>query len=219
MARYVAYFRVSTAKQEKSGLRLAAQRSAIDGFLADGDETVGEFIETHSGSRDRREQLWKTIRLARRESAKLVIARLDRFSRKVSFISRIMDQGVELVVADMPSATDFQLHIFAALAQEERRLISVRTKAALTQAKARGTRLGVNGKRLAVVNKAKADKYALTIQSKLAPMLEAGMSYRAIAEAFNDAGVPSPNGGKFHPQSVKNLDQRLQLLRKTERFN
>ena len=131
MGRFVAYLRVSTAKQGKSGLGLAAQRSKIEAFLSPEDELLAEYVETKSGKRDEREELWNAIRYAKRHSAKLVIAKLDRFSRKVSFISRIMDEGVSLAVADMPNASDFQLHIFAALAQEERRLISERTKAAL----------------------------------------------------------------------------------------
>jgi DNA invertase Pin-like site-specific DNA recombinase len=85
-------------------------------------------VEIQSGRKDNREQLWKAITLAKRGKAALVIARLDRFSRQVSFIARIMEEGVKLVVAELPNATDFQLHIFAALAQEERRLISERTR-------------------------------------------------------------------------------------------
>ncbi len=216
MSRYVAYLRVSTAKQKRSGLGLAAQQSTIKEFLDEDDELIAEFIEVHSGSKDHREQLWKAIRLAKRRSAKLVIAKLDRFSRKVSFISRVMDEGVELVVAEMPTATDFQLHIFAALAQEERRLISVRTKAALAQAKARGTRLGVNGQQLAVMNKVKADEFALQLSVKITPLLDVGMSYRSIADELNRMGITASNGGKFHAQTVKNLDQRLEILSKLQ---
>jgi len=91
MGRFVAYLRVSTSKQGKSGLGLAAQRSKIDAFLSSEDELLAEYVETQSGKRDEREELWKAIRYAKQQSAKLVIAKLDRFSRKVSFISRIMD--------------------------------------------------------------------------------------------------------------------------------
>ncbi len=216
MSQYVAYLRVSTAKQKRSGLGLAAQRSTINEFLCEDDELIAEFIEAHSGSKDHREQLWQAIRVAKRQSAKLVIAKLDRFSRKVSFISRVMEEGVELVVAEMPTATDFQLHIFAALAQEERRLISVRTKAALAQARARGTQLGVNGRRLAKMNKARADNFALDLSCKITPLLDIGMSYRSIAEELNRTGIATFNGGQFHPQTVKNLAQRLDALRKLQ---
>ena len=156
MIKYVAYYRVSTAKQGKSGLGLEAQKETVRAFVEKEGELIGEFTEVQSGRKDNREELWKAIRVAKEQKAKIVIARLDRFSRKVSFISGIMDQGVSLVVAEMPHATEFQLHIFAALAQEERRLISERTKAALAQAKKRGTKLGQNGRILAKVRKISA---------------------------------------------------------------
>ena len=139
--RYVAYFRVSTQKQGKSGLGLAAQKSLIENFLTPEDELVAEFVEVQSGKSDERTELWRAIAFAKRNGAKILIAKLDRFSRKVSFIAGIMEQGIGLVVAEMPNATDFQLHIFAALAQEERRLISDRTKGALREAKKRGVQL------------------------------------------------------------------------------
>ena len=119
MTRYVAYFRVSTASQGRSGLGLAAQRTKIDEFLEKGDEVVAEFVEIQSGKSDTRTELWRAIAHAKKHSAKILIAKLDRFSRKVSFIAGIMEQGIGLVVAEMPNATDFQLHIFAALAQED----------------------------------------------------------------------------------------------------
>ncbi|WP_379553568.1 recombinase family protein [Qipengyuania sp. DGS5-3] len=212
MTRYVAYLRVSTSKQQKSGLGLAAQRASITDFLSDDDELVAEFVETASGGKDIRDELWNAIRMAKRESAKLLIAKLDRFSRKVSFISRIMDEGVDLVVAEMPTATDFQLHIFAALAQEERRLISQRTKAALAEAKRRGVKLGVNGKQLAQENKRSADEFAINLAPIVLPMLDAGMSYRAIADELNRSCIPCFRDGKFHPQTIKNLASRLKIV-------
>ena len=205
MGRFVAYLRVSTSKQAKSGLGLAAQRSKISGFLSEGDELVAEFVEAQSGKRDEREELWKAIRCAKRRSAKLLIAKLDRFSRKVSFISRIMEEGVGLAVADMPNATDFQLHIFAALAQEERRLISERTKAALAEAKKRGVKLGRNGKVLAKRNRAKALQFAESVYPHISPMIEAGHSLSAIARSLNALEIESSHGGRFHAQTVKNI--------------
>jgi DNA invertase Pin-like site-specific DNA recombinase len=156
MSNYVAYYRVSTAKQGKSGLGLAAQREKIEAFAIDKGTVIADFTEIESGRRDQRCVLWEAIEYAKIHEAKLVIARLDRFSRNVSFISKIMDEGIELTIAEMPDATTFQLHIFAALAQEERRLISERTKAALAQAKKRGAILGRNGAVLAQQNKDKA---------------------------------------------------------------
>ena len=160
MERYVAYMRVSTERQGRSGLGLAAQRKLIAEFVEDHGELHGEFIEIKSGRNANREILWQAIKEAQKHKAKLVIARLDRFSRSVSFIAQVMEQGIGLTIAEMPTATDFQLHIFAALAQEERRLISVRTKAALQEAKRQGKALGLNGKLLAEKRKREARAFA-----------------------------------------------------------
>lgn len=210
MGRFVAYLRVSTAKQERSGLGLAAQRSKITDYLSAEDELVAEFVETQSGKNDCREELWKALHHAKRHSAKLLIAKLDRFSRKVSFISRIMEEGVGLAVADMPHATDFQLHIFAALAQEERRLISERTKAALAEAKRRGVVLGSNGRVLATRNRADAVRFASKIWPYIAPMIDDGMSFSSISRRLNRLGVETARGGQFHPQTIKNLTLTVQ---------
>ena len=159
MEKYVAYYRVSTKGQARSGLGLAAQREIIERFIGNDKRLIGEYEEIESGRKDKREILWTAIAHAKREKAKLLIARLDRFSRRVSFIANLMEQGIGLTVAEMPTATDFQLHIFAALAQEERRLISERTKAALQQAKKRGVALGLNGAVLARRNKQSAEEF------------------------------------------------------------
>jgi DNA invertase Pin-like site-specific DNA recombinase len=209
MDRYVAYFRVSTAKQGRSGLGLAAQRSIIDQFLQPDDQLVGEFVEVQSGKDDDRAELWKAIALAKKASAKLLIAKLDRFSRRVSFIAGIMEQGIGLAVAEMPNATDFQLHIFAALAQEERRLISERTRNALREAKRRGVSLGKHGKVLAARNRAMADERAQSLSAIVLPMIDQGQSYCQIARSLNDAGVCTARGRPFHPEQVKNVVARL----------
>lgn len=208
MARYVAYFRVSTEKQGKSGLGLAAQRSLIERFLSDGDEVIAEYVEVQSGKNDERIELWKAINHAKRHDAKLLIAKLDRFSRKVSFIASIMEQGIGLVVAEMPNATDFQLHIFAALAQEERRLISERTRNALAEAKKRGVVLGQNGKVLAEQNRKAADDRAELLRPIIIPMVEQGLSLSEIARRLNGEGIRTARGGRFYPQQVKSLIER-----------
>ena len=200
---YVAYYRVSTERQGKSGLGLAAQHSKISEFVASAGTLIAEFCDVQSGRDDSRMELQRAIQLAKRENAKIVIARLDRFSRRVSFIANILEQGIGLVCAEMPNATDFQLHIFAALAQEERRLISERTKAALAEAKRRGTILGANGRNLAAKNRMAADEFA----SQLRAQLDADLmrcSYSEIARQLNDAGITTTTGRKFHPQTVKN---------------
>lgn len=216
MARYVAYFRVSTEKQGKSGLGLAAQHSLIERFLSDGDEVIAEFVEVQSGKNDERVELWKAINHAKRNDAKLLIAKLDRFSRKVSFIASIMEQGIGLVVAEMPNATDFQLHIFAALAQEERRLISERTRNALAEAKKRGVQLGKNGKVLAERNRKAADERAEALRPIIMPMVEQGLSISEIAHKLNVVGVRGMDGGRIYPQQVQNIMRRFVLLDVTE---
>jgi DNA invertase Pin-like site-specific DNA recombinase len=209
MARYVAYFRVSTEKQGKSGLGLAAQHSLVDRFLSNGDDVVAEYVEVQSGRNDERIQLWKAIHHAKRSDAKLLIAKLDRFSRKVSFIASIMEQGIGLVVAEMPNATDFQLHIFAALAQEERRLISERTRNALAEAKKRGVQLGKNGRVLAERNRLAANERAEVLRPIVQPMIDEGLSVSEMARQLNSMGIRTVRGGKFYPEQVINLLKRL----------
>ncbi len=202
--KYIGYYRVSTKKQSKSGLGLEAQQEMVRQFAGENGALVGEFVEVESGRNDQRSELAKAMNLAKKGGASLLIARLDRFSRRVSFIAKMMEKGVPLVVAEMPNATDFQLHIFAALAQEERRLISERTKAALAQAKRRGQVLGRNGSVLAEINRQKAMTFAKRIQTLL-PDGWRSMSYSEIARHLNDAGHRAVNGGLFYPQTVKNL--------------
>lgn len=206
MERYVAYYRVSTTKQERSGLGLAAQKEIVERFAGGHGEIVGEFVETESGGDDTRAILWQAIRVAKKEGAILIIARLDRFSRRVSFIASIMDQGIRLTVAEMPNATEFQLHIFAALAQEERRLISARTKAALAQAKKRGIELGRNGKALASKRKEDASDYVQILRERI-PDWDC-LSYGEIAKRLNDGGIRSREGGLFHAQTIRHYDRR-----------
>lgn len=209
MTRYVAYFRVSTEKQGKSGLGLAAQHSLIERFLSEGDEVVAEYVEVQSGKNDERVELWKAINHAKKHDAKLLIAKLDRFSRKVSFIASIMEQGIGLVVAEMPHATDFQLHIFAALAQEERRLISERTRSALAEVKKRGVVLGKNGKVLAEQNRKAANERAELLRPIIMPMVEQGLSLSEMARRLNEMGILTATGSSFHPEQVRLICKRL----------
>jgi DNA invertase Pin-like site-specific DNA recombinase len=210
MTKFVSYYRVSTLRQGKSGLGLAGQRREVLRFLAPDDQLLAEFCDIQSGRDDNRAELHKALILAKRESAKLIIARLDRFSRRVSFIAQIMEQGIGLVCAEMPNASDFQLHIFAALAQEERRLISERTKAALAEAKRRGKKLGANGKNLATKNRKSADEFVSQLMTKLDADLMR-RPYSEIARHLNDIGATTITGKKFYPQTVKNYVIRSHL--------
>lgn len=217
MTSFVAYYRVSTERQGKSGLGLAAQKRKIEQYLTPSDQLIGEFCDIQSGRRDNRLELAKALGLAKRHSAKLIIARLDRFSRRVSFIANIMEQGISLCCAEMPNASDFQMHIFAALAQEERRLISERTKAALAEAKRQGKILGANGRNLAAKNRMDANNFSASIRENLDAGFEE-LSYSEIARQLNDRGIVTRTGRQFFPQTVKNyLTRQSSATRRTQR--
>lgn len=210
----IAYLRVSTDRQGRSGLGLEAQREAVARYARDARlELIGEYVEVETGkgsnALSKRPQLLAALTEAKRAKAKLVLAKLDRLARNVHFISGLMETGVDFAVADMPNADRFQLHLFAALAEKEAEIISQRTKAALAAAKARGTKLGRNGKVLAKRNKAEAKARLKPIAGRLQAMRDEGMSIRQIVVELNEEGVPSPGGGKWHPTSLHRALQRL----------
>jgi DNA invertase Pin-like site-specific DNA recombinase len=219
--RYVLYFRVSTKKQGKSGLGLEAQERDVNLYLSAYSDTpyevLGSFTDVESGKHDdprRRPGLRDALEMCRTSKATLLVARLDRLSRKVSHISAIMDdKSLNLKVASLPNADAFQLHIYAALAEQEREFISLRTKQALAVARSRGVKLG--GLRDATMKRNvaaadAADVAAQQIASIIVPMRSACASLGAIAVALNNANVPTPRGGKrWYPTSVKNALDRL----------
>ena len=210
----IAYLRVSTDRQGRSGLGLEAQREAVARYAAAaGLEIAGEFLEVETGKGSnalaKRPELLAALTEAKRTKAKLVLAKLDRLARNVHFISGLMETGVDFAVADMPNADRFQLHLFAALAEKEAEIISQRTKAALAAAKARGTVLGRNGKALAAANKAAAMERLQPLSDRLQAMKESGMSVRRMVAALNDEGVQSPAGGKWHPANLHRALGRL----------
>lgn len=143
--KYVAYYRVSTQKQGNSGLGLDSQRQQVQSFVNCTNCIIAEFTEIESGKKDNREQLIQAIATAKKEGAKLVIAKLDRLSRNANFIFTLRDSGVDFVCADMPDANTLTIGIFAVMAQHERELISSRTKAGL---KVKSERLAVTGDKL-----------------------------------------------------------------------
>ena len=141
--KFIGYLRVSTEKQGQSGLGLDAQRKAIEDYLNGGRwELLAEYVEIESGKRSDRPELAKALAHSKATGATLVIAKLDRLSRNVAFISNLMESGVEFVAADMPMANRLTVHVLAAVAEHEREMISQRTSAALAAAKARGAKLG-----------------------------------------------------------------------------
>lgn len=203
--RYVAYYRVSTAKQGTSGLGLAAQEAAVRSFIA--GEPIAAFTEVESGKRDDRPQLAAALAHAKRHKATLMIAKLDRLARDVHFISGLLKSGVEIRACDIPTANRMVLHIMAAVAEGEREMISERTKAALAAAKARGVRLGTpHTQRLAQERRAAADAQARKLRADLAELWVAGITnVREIAAALNARGIPASRGGRWHPTSVQRL--------------
>lgn len=213
---YIVYTRVSTEDQGKSGLGLEAQQRDIGIFLTQFSdvpyEVIAEFQDVLSGADDDRPELTEALALARKTGAELLVAKLDRLSRKVSFIATIMDdKRVNLRVASMPHADKFQLHIYAALAEQERDFISARTKAALQAAKARGVKLG--GMRDAtmkrnVVAKANADRFAHSVAPIIRSMRENNETLQAIADALNASGKPTPRGGQWTATAVKRVIAR-----------
>lgn len=212
--KFVAYYRVSTAKQGRSGLGLEAQVEGVRRYLNGGDhQLIAEFqeVETGKGANaiTRRPELKRALEYAAKEKATLIIAKLDRLARNVHFISGLLQSRVRIVAADMPDADVTMLQIYAVMAEHEARAISKRTKEALAAAKARGVRLGVNGAALAAQNKAEAVARIQPIADRLSAMRAEGSSVRAIASQLNADGVASPGGGRWHTANVHRALQRL----------
>ena len=213
--KWIAYLRVSTDRQGQSGLGLEAQRTAVLSFLNGGKWSLeAEFIEVESGQRSDRPQLAAALAACKKHRAKLVVAKLDRLSRNVAFISKLMESGVEFVAADMPHANRLTVHILAAVAEHEREAISARTKAALAAAKARGRVLG--GPKIAAAralgsaaNKNSADRFAANIIPLIRQIQDSGAtSLRAVAAALSARGVPTARGGEWSAVQVANVLRR-----------
>jgi DNA invertase Pin-like site-specific DNA recombinase len=222
MRQVVAYFRVSTDKQGKSGLGIEAQREAVRRFAdAEGLEVLAEHTEVETGkgadALDRRPVLREALAQARKAKAAVVVAKLDRLSRDVAFISGLMAQRVPFIVAELGADADpFMLHIYAALAEKERSLIADRTRAALARKKAEGAALG-NRTNLpaaqakgAAANREAADAFAANVLPLVRQLQAAGITTpRAIAEALNARGVRTARGGEWHNSTVRNLLARM----------
>jgi len=212
--KFVAYFRVSTDRQGQSGLGLDAQREAVMRYLsAGGWPPLAEFteVETGKGSNalDRRPQLQAALTFARKHKATLIIAKLDRLARNVHFVSGLMETGVPFVAADRPDADRFLIHLEAALAEREAKLVSDRTKAALAAAKARGRVLGANGRVLAEQHKADALVRVAPVADRLRALRADGLSLRRIADTLNGEGIPSPGGASWGAVNVQRALARV----------
>ena len=183
---------------------LEAQRAMVEQFLQPTDQVVAEFTEIQSGKRDDRVELWNAINLVKKNRSKLLIPKLDRFSRKVSFISGIIDQGVELVVCEHPNVSTFFLHLLACFAEEERRQISERTRAALRVAKKRGTVLGRNAQALAAQRRLEKREFFETVRVEFEQAISDAGTFSGAARLLNDRAVRTAKGGKWYPQTVRN---------------
>lgn len=223
MKKFVAYYRVSRKEQGISGLGLSAQKSSVEKYVTSQDGTiVKSFTEIETGTNKReRIEIHKAIQLAKNEGAILIIAKLDRLARNVSFVSSLMDAGIEFLAVDMPSANNFTIHIFSALAEQEAKLISSRTKLALAELKKKGVKLG-NPQNLTSEARAKGvDKIKENAmnndrnrqaQSIILNCKEKEMSYRQIADYLNQLNFKTRYGNKFYAPTVLQLYNRTNLL-------
>jgi DNA invertase Pin-like site-specific DNA recombinase len=218
LQRAVAYYRVSTQRQGRSGLGIEAQRSAIARFAsAEGMTILEEIIEVETGkgadALDRRPRLAQALAAAREAKCPVLVAKLDRLSRDVAFISGLMAQRVPFVVAELGADADpFMLHLYAALAEKERRLISERTRAALSSRREHGTKLGnpVNTAEAAAKGREVSIREAQRFAESVLPIIQAiqrsGVSsLRGIAIALNSRGIRTARGGRWQVSNVRNL--------------
>jgi DNA invertase Pin-like site-specific DNA recombinase len=221
--KFVAYFRVSTARQGRSGLGLDAQRQAVADYLNGGKRSLlRQFVEIESGKLNTRPELEKALHTCRVTGAALVIAKLDRLSRNAAFLLTLRDSGVRFVAADMPDANNLTVGILALIAEHEREAISNRTREALAAAKRRGIKLGnPNGARplrrarkgnkaaLAAIRQ-RADSHAMRLRPVLEDLRAEGIAtLAATAAALNERGITTPRGATWHASSVRNLLARV----------
>lgn len=224
---FVAYLRVSTDRQGRSGLGLTAQRAAVLDHVTGVGEIAAEYVEIESGRRNDRPQLARALAEAKRIGAVLLIAKLDRLARNVAFIANLLESGVEIAAADMPAANCFLLHVMAAVAEHEARAISDRTRAALAAAKARGVALGWSipgraGEQLQAARKGaernarKADQYAANVRPVIRQIAASGASLRQIADELNAHGIKTARGGLWYAATVRNVMARKNQIEALE---
>jgi len=210
---FVSLIRVSTNRQGESGLGLEAQREAIRRHVeSTGGELIAEHVEVESGKSGNRPVLLRAIGECRERKAVLLLAKLDRLARNVAFVSSLMETNVEFFALDAPFCNRFMVHIMAAFAEHEREMISARTKAALAAAKARGVQLGSFGKELAARNRADAQSFAEALRQPILEHMRAGRdTLQQLAEALDQAGLRTREGGRWAPTSVQRVLRRLDL--------
>jgi DNA invertase Pin-like site-specific DNA recombinase len=216
--RFVAYYRVSTDKQGRSGLGLDAQKAAVRQRLDGGPwKLIDQYTEIESGRRKARPELTKALAACKKHKAKLVVAKLDRLSRNAAFLLTLLDSGVEVLFCDMPQIPGamgrFVVGVMAQVAELEAGLVGERTRAALAAAKQRGARLGRYGaETLAPKYRAEAKARAEALAPVVRELQAKALSLRGMAAELTKRKVPTPTGGKWHPQLVSRILGRLANL-------
>ena len=218
-ASFVAYYRVSTQQQGRSGLGLEAQKYAVLGYLGDRvSQLIGEFVEVETGkganALARRPELRAALALCKKRGATLLIAKLDRLARNVHFVTGLIESGVEFVAVDMPQATKAMIQMHAVMAEWERDQISARTKAALVAAKARGVKLGETGytnlKPHLVARQAAADGFAARLRGQVEGFRLRELTQRQMVVELNVLGCPAPKGGRWSLRQLQRVISRLE---------
>jgi DNA invertase Pin-like site-specific DNA recombinase len=214
--KYIAYYRVSTKEQGKSGLGIDAQKTSVHSFAK--DAILAEFTEVESGKNDNRTELKKAIQLAQTTNSTLIIAKIDRLSRNLTFISNLMDSKVKFLAVDMPEANEFTIHIFAALAQQERKVISTRTKSALAEKKKQGVKLGkpenfTNYARLkgnaVCTEKSRANENNKKAGAMAKLLFNNGLNFSQIANELNKNGFKTAKNSTFQAIQVQRIMQKF----------
>ena len=217
--KYVLYMRISTAKSggvDSNGI--AAQQRDLNLYLStiQQPEVVGTFIDVMSGAKSERPELKKALDLCRKTGAYLLSQKVDRLSRDVEFIARLVkDKSIQLRIANLPNADNFQIHLFASLASAEREFISLRTKAALRVWKEKNPTKKLGNPNIASINKNrkyKARKFADGLINVVRPLRDRGMTYQQIANTLNDMKITTPKGCKFYPSQVKNVIGQIRVM-------
>ena len=216
--KFIAYYRVSTAKQGLSGLGLDAQKEAVAQYLNGGDwELIGEYTEVETGkgsdALDKRPELKAALAQCKKMKAKLLIAKLDRLARNVHFISGLMESKVKFIALDIPEANNLTIHVMAAFAEHEAKRISERTKAALAAVKARGKRLGVAGptnlKRNIEERQQRADAFAEKLRPVLNGFTADGLTKEQQVARLNELGIATPRGRQWSRMQLHRVLKRL----------
>lgn len=215
MTTAIAYYRVSTDRQGRNGLGMEAQQKAVEDYVRrQGWDLTETFTEVESGKKNNRPELAKAMAACKRGKSKLVIAKLDRLSRNVAFISKLLEGKTDFVAVDFPEANKLTIHILAAVAERERDMISQRTKAALAAKKARGDKLGSpDPEKGAAFGRAAlatiADQFADNVRPIIESIRASGVtSFRGVAAALTARGIPTARGGEWNGATVRRIEKR-----------